>query len=174
MGFGFGVLIFIFSFFYIFSGCLGGAWGYSFLPVCGVVWFSLAWRCGVLCWRVSVLARLWRFLFLITGLARTVSWAFEPVFARLSMDKRLYVGIDIAKRSFDVGVRGAQGAVWHASFDNEVAGFEGLALWLGGLSVAQGALVVLTMEATGVYWEALAFWAVARGVAGVCGESFAD
>lgn len=79
------------------------------------------------------------------------------------MDKRLYVGIDIAKRSFDVGVRGAQGAVWHASFDNEVAGFEGLALWLGGLSVAQGALVVLTMEATGVYWEALAFWAVARG-----------
>ncbi|WP_143324907.1 IS110 family transposase [Rappaport israeli] len=90
------------------------------------------------------------------------------------MDKRLYVGIDIAKRSFDVGVRGAQGAVWHASFDNEVAGFEGLALWLGGLSVAQGALVVLTMEATGVYWEALAFWAVARGVAGVCGESFAD
>lgn len=65
----------------------------------------------------------------------------------------MYAGIDIAKATFDVTVQGASGQKVHNSFPNTPKGFKALVKWLR----KQGAKTAhVCMEATNVYWEALA------------------
>lgn len=65
----------------------------------------------------------------------------------------MYAGIDIAKQSFDVTWQGAAGEKVHSSFANDAKGFKALVKWLG----KQGAkTAAVCMEATNIYWEALA------------------
>ncbi|MBV7433526.1 IS110 family transposase [Cardiobacteriaceae bacterium TAE3-ERU3] len=70
----------------------------------------------------------------------------------------LYVGVDIAKLSFDAAFI-ANGIAHHQTFANNTQGFRALAGWLSHFSSA----VKITMEATGVYWEKLAYWSVSKG-----------
>jgi transposase len=68
--------------------------------------------------------------------------------------ERHCLGIDIAKESFDVALRGAEQTV-SGRFNNDAAGFKKLGRWLKKRKVAQ---VHGCMEATGRYWEGLALW----------------
>lgn len=72
------------------------------------------------------------------------------------------VGIDIARRKFDVAVRGqhGRGAFKFKAFANDEAGFAALALWLAraGLDTVHA-----VMEATGSDGEALAVWLTEAG-----------
>lgn len=71
------------------------------------------------------------------------------------------VGIDIAKRTFDIAVLQANGKFrTKAKLANSAAGFQELQQWL--LKYC-GPDVWLLMEATGVHHEALAQWAYAAG-----------
>jgi transposase len=63
------------------------------------------------------------------------------------------LGIDIAKVSFDATLRAPDGAQQHQVFPNTPDGFDALAAWLAPQT--SDALHVC-MEATNVYWEALA------------------
>lgn len=69
------------------------------------------------------------------------------------------LGIDIARRKFDVALRLA-GKFKYKSFDNDARGFAALGIWLSGhdLSAVQACL-----EATGSDGEALALWLVDAG-----------
>jgi transposase len=70
------------------------------------------------------------------------------------------LGIDIAKQSFDATLLTADGSQHYAAFTNSAEGFEQLAAWL-----EQHQLTTLhaCMEATNVYWLALATWLHAAG-----------
>lgn len=72
------------------------------------------------------------------------------------------LGIDIARRKFDVAVRanGGTGAFKFKTFANEVSGFEALATWLAGHGRE---IVHAVMEATGSDGEALAVWLTDAG-----------
>jgi transposase len=70
-----------------------------------------------------------------------------------------YLGIDIAKRSFDVKLLTGRRQP-HRSFPNTAAGFEQLAAWLHKQGVTQ---VHACMEATNTYWEQLAHHLHAAG-----------
>lgn len=70
----------------------------------------------------------------------------------------LYVGIDIAKLSFDAAFV-VNGTAHHQTFANNTKGFRALATWLSRFYGD----VKITMEATGVYWEKLAYWSVSKG-----------
>ena len=63
------------------------------------------------------------------------------------------LGIDLAKRSFDVTLLREGGDRRHKQFPNTSAGFEQLQQWLHTQHIDQ---VHACMEATNVYWEALA------------------
>lgn len=70
------------------------------------------------------------------------------------------LGIDIAKRTFDATLRTTSGTQHYASFSNSAAGFTQLQAWL-----AQHNRTTLhaCMEATNIYWQALATWLHAHG-----------
>jgi transposase len=68
------------------------------------------------------------------------------------------LGIDLAKLTFDVTLLHS-GARHHHSFPNTPAGFAALDDWLAQQGVTQ---LHACMEATNVYWEALATWLHAR------------
>ena len=70
------------------------------------------------------------------------------------------VGIDLAKLSFDATLLTSSGAQHYQAFPNTPAGFTQLDAWLHQHGVAQ---VHLCMEATNIYWEALAAWGHAQG-----------
>jgi transposase len=70
------------------------------------------------------------------------------------------VGIDIAKKKFDATVEDEQGVKSHETFDNNVKGFERFVKWLKTKG-AQRAHIC--MEATNVYWEALAEYLHGKG-----------
>lgn len=70
------------------------------------------------------------------------------------------LGIDIAKKSFDVTLLKASGKQKHRQFGNDVAGYEQLQGWLVKQEVEQ---VHACMEATNIYWEGLAEYLVDQG-----------
>ena len=71
------------------------------------------------------------------------------------------IGIDIAKRTFDVATQQDNGKIRTKSgFTNDKAGFESLLKWLEK-HAAQDAWIV--MEATGIYHEALATFLLKQG-----------
>jgi transposase len=65
----------------------------------------------------------------------------------------LTLGIDIAKAKFDCALRMTNGKYKHKVFSNDNNGFDALSQWLDGLGAHQAHAC---MEATGLYWEALA------------------
>lgn len=70
------------------------------------------------------------------------------------------LGIDLAKLSFDATLLLSTGAQHHASFANSAEGFTQLQAWLGEHGVSE---LHACMEATNIYWEALASWLHAHG-----------
>lgn len=67
---------------------------------------------------------------------------------------RYCLGIDIAKETFDVALRGTE-QTYTGHFSNDRQGFKKLGRWLKKRKVDQ---LHACMEATGRYWEALALW----------------
>ena len=72
------------------------------------------------------------------------------------------VGIDIALKKFDATVQDAQGVKTHEVFENNAKGFEHFVQWLQGKGSEPAQLC---MEATNVYWEALAEFLHGQGYA---------
>ncbi len=70
------------------------------------------------------------------------------------------LGIDLAKLTFDATLLTTPGAQHYQSFPNTPEGFSQLQTWLTQLGITQ---VHACMEATNVYWEALATWLHAHG-----------
>ena len=70
------------------------------------------------------------------------------------------LGIDIAKASFDATLLAPSGEQLHRVFANTTDGFSELATWLDEQQVTT---LHACMEATNVYWEALASFLHARG-----------
>src|SRR4029079_8625608 len=68
-------------------------------------------------------------------------------------DRQAMVGIDVAKEKLDVALRLLSGEVKTKVVPNKAAGFEALRAWLAKQGVHRAHLC---MEATGVYWEAVA------------------
>jgi transposase len=71
-----------------------------------------------------------------------------------------FLGIDIAKLTFDATLLTASGAQHYQSFPNSPDGFSQLQTWLSQHGVMQ---LHACMEATNIYWEALATWLYAQG-----------
>lgn len=69
----------------------------------------------------------------------------------------MYIGIDIAKLKFDAALLTEDGKYKHKSFNNTASGFAELLLWCQSLHVQEPHFC---MEATGVYYEALANYLV--------------
>lgn len=69
------------------------------------------------------------------------------------------LGIDIAKQKFDISLRGGSSIQRH-SFDNNLDGFKDLSQWLEQQGVTE---LHACMEATGVYYEALAEYLYRQG-----------
>lgn len=67
-----------------------------------------------------------------------------------------WIGIDIAKLSFEACLLRAQGKALHKHFDNTPAGFAKLVRWVE--SLAPEAVAHFCLEATGTYSEALALF----------------
>lgn len=72
----------------------------------------------------------------------------------------MHLGIDLSKRYFDAMLRLPKGEKVHGQFENNAAGFKALAKWLKKHK-AKG--VHACMEATNIYWEALAAFLHAAG-----------
>lgn len=70
------------------------------------------------------------------------------------------LGIDLAKLTFDATLLTPTGSQHYASFPNTPEGFIQLAAWLTEQNVSQ---LHACMEATNIYWEALASWLHAQG-----------
>jgi len=64
-----------------------------------------------------------------------------------------YLGIDVAKKKLDCALRQPDGKHKHKVFDNAPNGFKELQQWICSFDVPQ---LHVCMEATGVYWEAVA------------------
>ena len=63
------------------------------------------------------------------------------------------LGIDLSKEYFDVTLLNAQGEKSQGHFDNTPSGFSQLVKWLKAAGVVE---LRACMEATNIYWEALA------------------
>jgi transposase len=70
------------------------------------------------------------------------------------------LGIDLAKLTFDATVQTTTGVQHYQAFPNTSDGFTHLAAWLTQHGVTQ---VHACMEATNIYWEALATWLHGQG-----------
>lgn len=75
------------------------------------------------------------------------------------MDNTQYIGIDISCKTFDVAIYADNVKMQHRQFDNDVNGFEALMNWLD----IDAQSLHVCMEATNVYWEALAYFLVSQG-----------
>lgn len=71
-----------------------------------------------------------------------------------------FLGIDLAKLTFDATLLSEQGAMHYHAFPNTSEGFQALEAWLtaGGVSELHAC-----MEATNIYWEALATFLYQKG-----------
>lgn len=77
------------------------------------------------------------------------------------MSDGMYVGIDIAKLKFDAAL--SVGSKWRSRvFDNNATGFAACLKW--AQSLAGSKVLHVCMEATGIYYEALAVYFVEQGV----------
>src|SRR5512138_621644 len=76
----------------------------------------------------------------------------KHLYRRVSMD---VLGIDLAKVSFDATLLLSAGDQHYASFANSAEGFTQLQAWLIAHGVSD---LHACMEATTIYWEALATW----------------
>lgn len=65
------------------------------------------------------------------------------------------LGIDLAKETFDATLRTATGAQHYAAFANTPEGFTQLQAWLVAHDITT---LHACMEATNIYWQALATW----------------
>lgn len=74
---------------------------------------------------------------------------------------RLSLGIDVAKLKLDCALRMVDGKVKHKVVENSSNGFEALLNWLPKDASSE---VVVCMEATGIYWEAVAEYLVNAGL----------
>lgn len=74
------------------------------------------------------------------------------------MDTKHYIGIDISCKTFDVAIYCDKGTMKHQQFTNDLSGFETLITWIDKPSLN----IHVTMEATNVYWEALAYFLVSK------------
>jgi transposase len=74
-----------------------------------------------------------------------------------------YVGIDVAKTTLDVVLRRGERAI-HQIFANTAEGFAALDTWLRSFGL-EASLVRVCLEATGSYWDAIAFDLFTRGYA---------
>src|SRR5574337_1047482 len=73
----------------------------------------------------------------------------------------MHLGIDVAKAKLDCALRWTDGRIKAKVVENSPTGFKALSAWLE----KQGATTVhACMEATGVYWEALAEYLAAQGM----------
>lgn len=72
----------------------------------------------------------------------------------------MHLGIDLSKRYFDAMLRLPNGEKVHEQFENNAAGFKVLATWL---KKHKAKVVHACMEATNIYWEALAAFLYAAG-----------
>ena len=72
----------------------------------------------------------------------------------------MHLGIDLSKRYFDATLRVPKGEKVHGQFENNAAGFKVLATWL---KKHKAKVVHACMEATNIYWEALAAFLHAAG-----------
>jgi transposase len=70
------------------------------------------------------------------------------------------LGIDLAKLTFDATLLTSGGAQHYHSFPNTPEGFEALQAWLAQHGIRQ---LHACMEATNIYWEALATWLHGQG-----------
>ncbi len=70
------------------------------------------------------------------------------------------LGIDLAKLTFDATLLTLLGSQHYQAFPNTLDGFTQLQAWLSQHGVTQPHAV---MEATNIYWEALATWLHAQG-----------
>lgn len=71
-----------------------------------------------------------------------------------------HLGIDVAKAKLDCALRGPDGKLRHKVVPNTPAGFDALLAWAG----KQGAHSFhACMEATGIYWEAVALFLAEHG-----------
>jgi transposase len=70
------------------------------------------------------------------------------------------LGIDVAKRTLAVTLLTADDTRYHQTCENTQEGFAALDAWLQSLGVTT---VHACMEATNVYWEAVAAWLHAHG-----------
>jgi transposase len=73
----------------------------------------------------------------------------------------LNLGVDIAKAKFDCALRLAKGKYKNKVLTNNAEGFAALSQWLDQHGAGEAHVC---MEATGVYWEALAQYLVSRGM----------
>jgi transposase len=71
-----------------------------------------------------------------------------------------HLGIDVAKAKLDCALRLLDGKYKHKVFDNHQNGFTALTEWLGKHGAANAHVC---MEATGVYWEAVAEFLADKG-----------
>jgi transposase len=71
-----------------------------------------------------------------------------------------FLGIDLSKLTFDATVLMGSGAQHYHSFPNTPEGFSALQAWLAQHDVKE---LHACMEATNIYWEALATWLHAQG-----------
>jgi transposase len=74
--------------------------------------------------------------------------------------RQAIVGIDVAKEKLDVALRVGSGKWKTKTVANKLTGFEALRAWLGKHGVARAHVC---MEATGIYWEAVAEHLVDHG-----------
>jgi len=72
-----------------------------------------------------------------------------------------YLGIDVAKAKLDCALRLANGKYKNKVIDNNLPGFKHLSEWLVKQQVTT---LQVCMEATGVYWEAVAEYLADQGV----------
>jgi transposase len=72
----------------------------------------------------------------------------------------MILGIDIAKAKFDVTLVTGEGRKRHRTFANQANGFAQLSAWL---AAQQATVVHACLEATNIYWEALAEYLHAQG-----------
>jgi transposase len=70
------------------------------------------------------------------------------------------LGIDVSKAKLDVALRRPDGKLRHKVVDNTPEGFAGLSAWLSKQGVTE---LHACMEATGIYWEAVAEYLVDVG-----------
>ena len=75
--------------------------------------------------------------------------------------QKFHLGIDVAKAKLDCSLRLLNGKYRHKVIENNQKGFEALIEWLAKHEVTS---VHVCMEATGVYWEAVAEYLTARGM----------